>query len=197
MHGAITEALAVEEIPSTIEEAYRLASHSDIGKAEIVADAVPQWLVVTAVTGQEKAATAHLIARRFAIFLPEIDVQKGRERRVELMFAGHVFVFTWDTDKHWRRIKACPGVIDIIGTLPDSEIRRLQALENERRPLQGVQLRRTRRGYRKRSYVDFETPGDEVVAVRTWSALTDGVGSLDSEGRNELLRHALSPPVLP
>lgn len=192
--GPITAALAEEEIPEAIERAYRLASHSKVPKAEILAGMTPEWLVVSVVTGRERSTAAHMVGRRFAIYLPEMEVKEGKIERIVPMFPGHLFSLVWGADQHWERVKAIPDVLGIIGFLPDSEICRLQAWENEHRPLKGIRQKVRRKGYRREKQDEIIEVTEEIVAVRTWSAFTDGLETLDSDGRNQLLHRALSPP---
>lgn len=89
--------------------------------AEIVPDAHPMWHLIETSPNNELKAAAFLADRRFGVFIPKFapDVKmtvKGQNlcgtRR--LMFPGHVLVFAWDIKTHWRRVKACPGVIRIL-----------------------------------------------------------------------------------
>jgi transcription termination factor NusG len=171
-------------IPDVALMAYRLGSHPSF-QAE-VRPAIPRWLVVRTVGGQERIAAAHLVGRRFGIYLPEMDEQKTKVP----MFPGHLFVFVWDIAFHWQRITACPGVIDILGSLADEQIHQVQAIENEHNPLGSIKLSKKKR-FRNRKRDEQPEYEDEIVAVRTWSALTDDSRPLDSDGRNKLLRRAL------
>lgn len=174
-----------------IDKVYRLASHEEIQKAEMVPSAEAVWLAVTTVTGQERVAAAHLVGRRFAIYLPEIEQGYGDKKHIEVMFPGHLFVFVWGADQHWTRIKACPGVIDILGSLSDADMRAIQAKENELYPLvPAIKIGKKKRWRRTRreEIIDYD---NEIISIRPWSAFTDGLRELDSAGRNNLLRRAL------
>jgi hypothetical protein len=197
MHGtiALKDKNAFPE--GLINEAYRLASHSEIGKAEIANDSA-QWLVVTVVGGQERIAGAHLIARRFAIYLPEIEINDRGRKKIEFMFPAHLFVFVWGVDSHWERIKACPGVLGILGHLSDADMRAVHVIENEHYPLVDPIKVGKKKRWRNRPREETVDYTNEIVSVRIWSAFTDSLeDELDSDARSSLLRKVLSLPDVP
>jgi transcriptional antiterminator NusG len=185
--------------------------------AEIVAGAVPQWHVIEAHPNSERTAAAHLVARRFGMFVPETEetiIRRGRGVDVtRLMFRGYIFVFVWDILAHKRRIESIPGVsrimyVDTAGgrkrpaVISDAMIDQIRAVENRERPLPAVMIpeeiappKKGRLTHKqKRAYelarAEWER-NNEVVACRSWSAFQDSLIKLDEEGRNQTLRNAL------
>lgn len=180
-----------------IDQAYRLAAHEQVPKAELIAGATPVWLVVTTAPNQERIAAAHMFARRFMICLPEVEVNDRGQKRVEFMFPGHLFVFVWDAAEHWDRIKACPGVSGILGELTDADMRAVQRTENERYPLLGSVKIGKKKRWRRKPREQMDEYSEEIISVRMRSALTDIRENLDSEARNSLLVRALGLPAVP
>jgi transcription antitermination factor NusG len=166
--------------------------------AEIVPDVVPQWHVVETLPGQEYRALQHLARRCIGVFMPKFDRDCSRKvngvdlcagRR--LMFPGLLFVFVWDVETHWRRIKACPGVrsvlVDGAGcpvVVPDSEIDHIQALQYGLNPQPKTKRRRYRAG---RGQADDEV---EHVRISTYAAL-HGIERLADGERISALHRAL------
>lgn len=175
--------------------------------AELAPDAVAQWYVVLVEPGRERIAAAHLAGRRFGVYLPERDdvrVVRGKPlARTYPLFPGYLFVFCWDIDHSKRRIEACPGVTELLkidgryAVLSETDIHDIRREENRARPLKMMietVSRKKSRWRRSRLSADTVTIreqaiGDnEIVSVRTWSALHD----LDDAGRVGVLRKALS-----
>lgn len=201
MHGSFA---LRDKSPATqrlIDYGYALGRHHGL-QAEIRSGHTPQWHVLVTVPGQERIAAAHLSGRRFGIYLPEIEID-DKSKTIEPMFRGYLFVFVWDIDFHWRRILACPGVVEILqvdgqpAVLPSHEIDRIRSIENENRPLRAslesvAKPKKRHRGYhkskQKQSHAFTES---EIISVRTWSAFTDGINRLDAEARTTVLERAL------
>lgn len=111
--------------------------------AQIRPNCTPRWYVVVVVPGCENRASGHLIGRRFGVFDPfgQVKVvQRGRVRiKTERLLPGYLLVFAWDIEQQQRRVRACPGVLDILrkgdGTaavVPDELIDYLQGKEISR-----------------------------------------------------------------
>jgi transcription antitermination factor NusG len=186
--------------------------------AQIVPGKTPKWHVIETHPNRERTAAAHLIARRFGVFVPEKEetvVRRGRQLdQVSLMFRGYVFVFVWDIVEHINRIRAIPGVMRIVfvetangarepAVLKDDMIDQIRAVENTERPLPPIMIREeiinpSKKGRwtkkQKRLYEMQRAQlahDNEIVGCRPWSAFQDGLMTLDGEGRNQTLRSAL------
>jgi transcription antitermination factor NusG len=113
--------------------------------AELVPDVTAAWYALVTEPGHEKLAVSHLIGRRFGIYLPEeeiTEIRRGRKvTRRRLLLPGYVFVFVWGIERHTRRLRSIPGVIDIMHSnerpqvIPDYAIDRLREIENENNPI--------------------------------------------------------------
>ena len=180
-------------------------------RAELVPGVSPRWHVVEA--HRERTAAAHLIARRFGVFVPEKEqtvVRRGRKfEQTTLMFPGYIFVFVWDMGVHLHRIRAVPGVSNVMyidgkpAILSDELIDEIRAVENHERPLPTIMVpdeiaMPTKKGrWRKNAKRLYDLQrkqwehDNEVVGCRSWSAFQDGLLTLDEEGRNQTLRNAL------
>ena len=181
-------------------ELARPVTRFDPRHAEMVSNIVPKWHVVETWPHRERKVAAELAARRFGIFVPESEqtvVERGRKiERRSLMFPGYVFVFVWDVLKHRDRIEAVEGVMRLVlitgedpdnplpAELSDEEIDEIRAVENGERPL-FTQSRKKGRRKGKRAF------DNDVVGVHAWSPFQDRLLTLDSEGRNQILRTAL------
>lgn len=186
--------------------------------AEIVPGVMPRWHVIETHPNRERIAAAHLIARRFGVFVPEKDetiVRRGRRiDQTSLMFRGYIFIFVWGINQHFNRIKAVPGFSRIVTTenpdgsrkpavLTDEQIDQIRAVENRERPLPAIVMPehmmvpkkkgRWRKNQKSLYYLAQEQlkRDSEVVRCRPWSAFEDGLMTLDSDGRNQTLRTAL------
>jgi transcription antitermination factor NusG len=182
------------------------------GAAEIVPEVKPAWYVIETFPNQERSVAAHLIARRFGMFLPETEddvIRRGRKVHVARpMFAGYVFVFVWDIEKHWSRIIGAPGVVRVMmqtvsdgvsnapAVVPDEVIDKIRAVENGKRPLPDVVMTDEVTGKSKKKPRRWRKaksqPKVEILRVRAWDAFQDAIATLDSDGRNQTLRQALS-----
>jgi transcription antitermination factor NusG len=159
-----------------------------------------QWHLLRVQLHQESVATAHLVARRFGAYLPTFRTLEragnGRRREVRRpIFPGYVFIFVWGLERHLRRIRACPGVIDIerfAGSVvvPDYAVDLVQLIEAR---LDGYRGNRKRRGWRKRALTDALEPDDRLT-IATKSRLI-GVADLDDAGRQSLLLELLASPI--
>ncbi|WP_316184705.1 transcription termination/antitermination protein NusG [Bradyrhizobium sp. SZCCHNRI1003] len=188
----------------------------DRRNAEIVPKVSARWHVIETHPNHERTAAAHLIARRFGVYLPETEcdvVRRGKKVHVTpVMFPGYLFVFVWDIDRHWSRIVSNPGVAGIM-TLPDASGARLpvvmsdalidyiRIVENGERSLPDILVlddidigKKKRRRWRKDRIGKRKLTQDDIICVRTWDAFRDGISSLDSEERNQTLMTALSLP---
>lgn len=204
----VRTALQVGQVVSFVD-------HCHPNHAEIVPGVTPRWHVIETVPNHERIVAAHLVARRFGMFVPEIEgdiVRRGRKLHfTRLMFTGYVFVFVWDIGSHWDRITGIPGVSSIMCgrdnlgcvtpvVLSDAVIDKIRAVENTKRPLltisggeitgQKKKKGRYRRKPRERADIEAEQ-GGEIVACRAWDAFQDAIATLDSEGRNQTLMTAL------
>ncbi|MGJ4888929.1 transcription termination/antitermination protein NusG [Bradyrhizobium sp. HKCCYLRH3099] len=170
------------------------------------------WHLIETYPNEERTVAAHLVARRFGIYVPEMEqtiVRRGRKVEVtRLMFTSLIFVFVWGIERHWKRIMSVPGVARIRTitaandqiiplTVPDHVIDRIRVCENHERPISEDALQRAiygdgkkgrnHRGRRPRLR-------HEKLVWRTWDAFQDGINSVDSETRNQTLMAALSLP---
>ena len=177
--------------------------------AEIVQGAAAKWYVLTTAANQERLAAAHLIGRRFGVYLPETEertVHRGRVRDVRrLLFRGYLFLFVWDIERHLRRIRACPGVMGILcreghpAVLPDAAIDEIREYENSERPIaMPVEVvagskKKKKRWRRSRKPADAVAATDNtIVDVRPWGFRFDeALVSPDEETRISALHKAL------
>jgi transcription antitermination factor NusG len=179
--------------------------------AELVPGVSPRWHVVEVY--RERTAAAHLIARRFGVFVPEKEqtvVRRGRKfEQTTLMFPGYIFVFVWDIGEHLHRIRAVPGVSRVMfidgkpAILSDKLIDEIRAVENRERPLPDIMVpgapampkKKGRWSNKQKLLYEMQRAqwerDNEVVACRSWSAFQDSLLTLDEEGRNQTLRNAL------
>jgi transcription antitermination factor NusG len=176
--------------------------------AEIVHGIRPAWYVLQIVPAHERIAAGHLIARRFGVFVPEVEgvrFVRGKKRRsLNPMFPGYIFVFLWFAPRNYHRVRSCPGVWDFLcidgrpAQIPDSAINAVRACENKQRPLTLEQedvgrFKRNRKGWRRLRRVREQSISDnEIVSVHTWDALRDDLtNSIDSDKRTQVLLNAL------
>jgi transcriptional antiterminator NusG len=186
--------------------------------AELVPGAEPHWHVIETHPNGEATAAGHLIARRFGIFVPEIEetiIRRGRKIDVKrLMFRGYIFVFVWDILSHQRRIESVPGVARIMyvetaggrklpAVISDKKIDEIRAVENRERPLpeimmpEQIGMPKKKGRWKKIQKKLYELQraqwehDNEVVGCSPWSAFQDGLMTLDADGRNQTLRKAL------
>lgn len=165
--------------------------------AEIVEVCTPRWHVLITAAAHEQIAAAHLIARGFGIYHPTFDknVPRCGARAAHVaqrpLLPGYLFVFVWDLDKHWRRIRGCPGVVNILADgprpaiVPDEMIDYLQAKEFSESGF--GHSKRKRRKWRGARPSDI---GDDILSIQPYSAL-DGIEQLDDGARRQLFRKAM------
>lgn len=173
--------------------------------AEIICGVEPQWHLIETLPNQENKAATYLIDRMFGIFLPKFtddatlkdgggnELCSGRR----LIFPGHIFAFVWDIAAHWRRIKTCPGVSQILMdqpehpvVVPDRIIDKIQALQYGLSP--DRKGKRKSRKARRLAALHGDYGQDDGIEVKLttmsyWSEMTE----LDDSGRNRLLHKAL------
>lgn len=123
--------------------------------AQLEAGVTPAWYLVETMPGEHGSTAAHLIGRRFGVFIPEmkfepeLDCIEGKFTVIRgaalprkcLMFPGHIFVFVWMSERNWKRLKNVPGIKRIVCygtdgehdgtpvTFKDAAIDELRALE--------------------------------------------------------------------
>jgi transcription antitermination factor NusG len=183
--------------------------------AEAKAGVLAAWYLIETKPGQERVAAAHLSARRFGIYVPEVDrleFRRGRRGQFKRpMFPGYIFVYVWGIKDHIERIEACPGVFRMMlqhdpetwassfVVLPDEVIDKIRVIENGQRPvilpLEEFNQQRQKRRWRRTPRPEQRISDNEIVGVRAWSAFTDGLAaSVDGAQRNQILRKALGLP---
>lgn len=168
--------------------------------AEVVPDVQANWHIVTTWAAQEETAADWLAHRAFGVFVPRFaDGAAMRDRfgaevdlSEKLIFPCRVFVFVWDILRHWRRLRACPGVAGVMVDdrerpviVPEGEISRIQAMQFSKLPLAQPATARTRR----RRYRRIAPPADSIDAVMTIS--TRSYWHVDGEERNRVLDESL------
>lgn len=195
-----------------IAELARPVATFDPRNAELVPGVTPAWHVIETYAQREREVADELAARRFGIFVPEVEetiVRRGRKiDRKSLMFMGYIFVFVWLTDENYARVRAVDGVLRFVtvndgkpAVISDKEIDILRYVENGKRafplieieqgeqvPPAGLSKRARRRWKPKPKFVD---PVTDTIAVRPWSAFDDDLMVLDSKERNQTLLRAL------
>jgi transcription antitermination factor NusG len=107
--------------------------------AEIVPGVDATWHLVRTKPSEESRAATHLTERGFGVYLPMLRTFSVRRNRKiinsQLFFPGYVFLWVWDVKHHWRRIKSCTGVHNVVCIaerpiiVPPSIIDQCQALE--------------------------------------------------------------------
>jgi transcription antitermination factor NusG len=175
--------------------------------AEMISGITPAWYVIETYPQCEHGVAHELVARRFGIFLPEIEetvVRRGRKfDRKALMFTRYIFVFTWLNDQNYSLIKNTKDVFRFAsaeGKAPlvvtDAEIDLLRRVENGKRPFTVVfddneppafLSKKARARWKPRVF----NPKKDILRSRAWSAFDDGFTALDTEQRNQTLEKAL------
>lgn len=169
----------------------------------------PAWYVLETYPQCEKDVADELIARRFGIFVPEIEetiVRRGRKvDRKALMFTRYIFVFTWLTDHNYSLLTSTEGVFRFISNddkpvvVSDRAIDILRMVENGKRPFTVIfddelppehLSKKARRRWKPKPRVF--NPERDIERVRPWSAFDDGFVKLDVEQRNQTLLRALT-----
>lgn len=157
-----------------------------------------RWFVFRVQQGEERIAAAHLAARRFGVYLPEVAVLEraglGRRRWVRRpFFPGKLLVLMWDTGEQHDRVRACPGVIgvDTFASSPvildDKTVAWIQLIEAE---LDGYKGSRKRKGWRRRALADL--PAHEPLTIKTRNRLLDDA-PLDAKAFADLMSELLAP----
>lgn len=170
-------------------------------EAEIVPGADPMWHVITTPPGHESIAAAHLIARRFGVYVPMIDrkqVINGKEViRSSPMFPKYVFLFVWDLEAHWRRIRSCTGVSGLLRVgdepfvVPDSVIDIFQRTEFKLLVDTASDERPKRKRRRRRSVEERAPENDQHPVTISTKSYLQGIEALDDESRSALLPEVL------
>lgn len=139
--------LMISKDSDLIEQAYALADSLERGGASVRAEILdkPQWHAIITHPQAERVAAAHLMARRFGVYLPEAEVtyeRRGRRHTVlRPLLPGYLLVSCWGIERQLGRIHACPGVFSAlfinghVAVVPDRVVQMIQARENERRPI--------------------------------------------------------------
>jgi transcription antitermination factor NusG len=166
--------------------------------AEIVEGCTPHWHVLITAPAHEQIAAAHLVARGFGIYHPTFEQKVPRcgARAAHVarrpLLPGYLFLFVWDLNRHWRRVRACPGVIDLLldgsgrpAIVAEEMIDYLQAKEFSESGFRN--FKRNRRKRRGAQPSDIE---DYIVTIKTYSAL-EGIEQLDQDQRSNLFRKAM------
>ena len=67
--------------------------------AEIETDVTATWHIIETMPAHEQSAAAHLVGRRFGVYLPETEqweVHRGHKvKMLRPLFPGYLFVFVW------------------------------------------------------------------------------------------------------
>lgn len=195
---ALRQAALFRELIASSERQATARAHR-IGpiEAEICQCCRPAWYIVRTEPNRENTAAAHLVARRFGIYIPEltvrIDVNGRAVTRSERMFPGYILLFAWDIESHRRRIEACPGAVGILRhasgkavQLADEDVNHIQHQEAFS-ALSGHEKRQTRR--RRAEIFNQEIP-DLAIRVSCKSYWAD-MRAIDSSGRIAIFRRAL------
>lgn len=171
--------------------------------AELVPDCIAHWHVITTAPAAEAVAAKHLVDRGFGVYIPTFNrtrIVRGRLRDMHLsLFPGHIFLFVWDVLRHWRRIRACPGVRGIMTTdehpvvVDDSAIYQMQTIEFNG-IVSGMSVPAAPKGRRRRrnkwsEHLEHED-GNFAPTISTKSYWA-GIGKLDDDERISVLHKAL------
>lgn len=167
--------------------------------AELVPECSARWHVITTAPMSETTAAKHLVDRGFGVYIPTFNrtrMVRGQLRDLNIsLFPGHIFLFVWDILRHWRRIRACPGVVSIMTTderpvvVDDVIIDQMQAIEFNNIVLLPAKAKRRRRR-REEGPAPDDMPDNKFVSITTKSYWT-GIEKLDNNGRNSVLYKAL------
>jgi transcription antitermination factor NusG len=221
-----TAAMTVQGNMAAVRDALKNARPGDVvgvGEvnplaAEIDRNVDVAWYAVEVMPGQERSTAAHLVGRRFGIYLPEMRheprlkfsakldrkiVERGKQLlSPQLMLPGYVLVFTWLTGRNLGRITATPGVFDFVrwrtslepAVLCDALIDGLRAVENILCPMAAIAApRKDRKRWRRERLTGNHDSGEDIISVRCLSALRDLGEQDDVDGMlaNQILRRAL------
>ena len=165
--------------------------------AATLTDDSPLWHVAIVQPNQERVAASHLVGRRFACYLPEFErlVPASRGRAAHIvrrpLIPGYIFLYVWNVREHAGRIRACPGIVDLLydgeepAVIPDALIDAIQLTETTfgfKKP--------KRRRWRKRK-IQPEEEIIEVSAIKCYAAIGEGMKQLSDTERTSLLHKAL------
>lgn len=174
-------------------------------EAEIVSGIEGKWLIVRVEGGREGTAAAHLVGRRFGVYLPqfpEVLIIRGRKvERLRNLFPGYLFVYVWDVSRHLRRIMAVPGVIEVMTRndqpviVSDAKINEIRAQEESEWPLiTTVDIVRIRKRRKKYSQVhetkQVHVEPQDIISTRS-AGWIRGIAHLDDDERISKLHVAL------
>lgn len=164
--------------------------------AEVIPETRAQWHVAATVPACEDKAIKFLSARGFGVYAPAFEitsVTRGRKvTRYRPLFPGHLFLFVWDIKRHWRRVRACPGVARILCInedpviVPYDAIHRMQAIEYSGMDAFKPKRRNWRR--KKRGRLPPEEPNIISISPKSYWC---NIEKLDDDQRNQLLHTAL------
>lgn len=213
--GDVRKALRDVEVGDVVE----FVDPGDPLSAEVYPGIEPHWYVLETMPNHERSVAAHLIARRFGVYVPETEhdiIRRGRKIHVtRLMFTGYVFVFVWGILAHMSRLETIPGVARVIChpptldgkagqpvVVPDKAINIVRAEENRKRPLRAVMCdeftgqkkvrkRRKVKAWEETLRAEEEEAANDIIDIRSWDAFRDAVTAVDSGGRNQSLMRAL------
>lgn len=190
--------LSSDEIRDIEQRATRIAAYLEWRDGKFRADIrpgiEPRWHLVATVPNKEAKAARFLADRGFGVFMPRFDSPallrvrhpNGRSETIDmsgkLVFPGRIFLFVWDVLHHWRQVKACPGVLNIVVddrerpvTISDSDMDWIQAVQYGLAP------------HKRKRYKGKTGNTCEFVKVSTASFM-----ELDGPERNRLLERQLS-----
>ena len=169
--------LKPEFSPEVMAELAKSVPTFDPRFAQVIAGVDPKWCLVEVYA---RAAEPQIAKRRFGLYVPEMrETIVRRGRKIDLrrpMFPGYVLVFMWPGGGNWDRLRACEGVIGLVGALHDEEVDLIRAVENK----QQFPRSRPKPRYHAR------------MRTRRWEDWLREIRSLDSDKRNQALRKLLS-----
>ncbi len=181
-----------------LAKADRTATRRGPYAAEITPGCRALWHLVRTMPSSETATARRLVERKFGIYLPtfgrdNVLPKTGRVRAGAPLFPGYLFLFVWGLDQHWRRVRDCPGVAEVIVIderpviVPDRVIDEIQVLELVNGNIDDP-CRKAVRGWRKRVLGRMlRERGRELATISTPSRFA----GLDDIGRISALHTAL------
>jgi transcriptional antiterminator NusG len=182
----------LSEVCVAVGQVVGIVDPVDPRMADMAPGVTGSWILVETYPNEERTVAAHLVARRFGIYVPEIQqtiVRRGRKIEVtRLMFTSLIFVFVWGVERHWKRIISVPGVARIRTitaandrtiplVVPDQVINRIRVCENIERPIDSEVLERAIYGDKKGRNHKGRRPRrllPKNLEWRTWDAFQDG-----------------------
>ena len=92
----------------------------------------PAWYAIQTAEFMERSVAWRLHDHEFLPWVPTIpETLRGSLDWLAPMLSEYVFVFAWDIEKNWRKIKSMPGVLGIIGPISDEDATKLRLKEIE------------------------------------------------------------------